>query len=218
MLNARTDREVTRVNTFEARWRIHTNLAKFTVIPIATRNPPPLMIDGENVPYKRSGSMLGIHVTGRGYTANITARVNKAKACLTRLLRFKDLEIRIKLHLIKTMIIPILTYPPVPTHALSNTAIQRLQRVQNSALKYAYGHRWDSFITMEELHTQASMPAINVRLHELARRVWERLENLGGPQYERLQNLHRNYPDNNHNWFPRSIPRLQGHEPEPRYT
>ena len=71
MLNARTGQEVERINTFE-KWRICSNMIKFTVIPMATRNPTLLLVDDELVDFSNRGSLLGLSVTDRGYTFYIT--------------------------------------------------------------------------------------------------------------------------------------------------
>ena len=141
MTNARTGREIARINNFEKEWKIRTNLAKFSVIPLATRTPAPLIVEGDDVGLSMRGSLLGLSVSTGGYTGHVSQRVSKAKAALTKLYRFRDLATGLKLHLIKALVLPILTYPPVPLHVLSKTAISRLQKVQNSALRFAFGTR-----------------------------------------------------------------------------
>ena len=218
MLNARTSREVERINAFEEKWRIRTNMTKFTVIPMATRNPTSLLVDDELVNFSNRGSFLGLSVTGRGYTTNITKRITAAKAALTKLYRFRDLDSKLKLHLIKAMVIPILTYPPIPTHALSKRAINRLQKVQNAGLRFAFNTRWDDFTTNESLHDAATIPAINTRLHHMALKVWKRMEAEGWEQFLALQEQSEGAPDRDHAWFPRSLLALQRNpNPEPRY-
>lgn len=217
MLNARTSREIARINSFEEEWRIKTNMAKFTVVPIATKTPAPLLVDGDDVGFRPRGSLLGLAVSSKGYTAHVSQRVTRAKEALARLYRFRDLATGLKLHLIKALILPILTYPPVPLHALSTTAISRLQRVQNSALRFALGTRWDDFTSSAELHEAASLPALNVRLHEMAAKVWQRMDDEGWDQYRVLQLLHEEAPRRQHAWFPRSLLRLENPPPEPRY-
>ncbi|XP_045105425.1 uncharacterized protein LOC123500936 [Portunus trituberculatus] len=152
-----------------------------------------------------------------GYTSHVSQRVARAKSALARLYRFRDLATGLKLHLVKALVLPILSYPPVPLHALSRTAISRLQKVQNSALRFAFGTRWDDFTTSASLHEAASLPALNVRLHEMATKVWERMEDEGWDQYRELQALHEETPDRQHAWFPRSLLQLQEGQPEPRY-
>uniref|UniRef100_A0A0P4W158 Reverse transcriptase domain-containing protein n=1 Tax=Scylla olivacea TaxID=85551 RepID=A0A0P4W158_SCYOL len=218
MLNARTEREITRVNDFEKRWKIKTNLAKFTVIPMAAHRPVPLHVQGVPVAFKRQGSILGLRVTGRGYTTHITARVAQARSALASLYRFRDLEEGIKLHLVKALVIPVLTYPPIPTHAMSRRAISRLQKVQNSALRFTFNTNLQGFITSEELHHRASLPAINVRLHLMAEAVWQRLKDDDGEYIRNVLRLHEEAPNQQHAWFPRSLLITEGQDaPLPRY-
>ncbi|XP_045119852.1 uncharacterized protein LOC123509545 [Portunus trituberculatus] len=152
-----------------------------------------------------------------GYTTHVSHRVARAKSALTRLYRFRDLATGLKLHLIKALIIPILSYPPVPLHALSRTAISRLQRVQNSALRFAFGTRWDDFTSSASLHEAASLPALNVRLQEMAAKLWQRMDDEGWDQYRALRALHEETPHRQHAWFPRSLLKLEEEPPEPRY-
>ena len=217
MLSARTSREVERISAFEREWRIRTNVAKFTVIPLATQDPEPLLVEGDAVDYNASGNLLGLRITGRGYTSHVTERVQRARAALGRLYRFHDLEATLKLRLVGALVLPILTYPPVPLHALSRTAKSRLQRVQNSALRFALNTRWDDFRTTESLHIEAGLEPVNIRLHHLARKLWETLELEGGDQFTSLQELHAAAEGRSHSWFPRSILALEA-EPDPCYS
>ena len=132
--------------------------------------------------------------------------------------RFRNLDTRLKLHLVKALVIPILTYPPIPTHTLSKAAISRLQKVQNSALRFVFGTKWDDFTTTASLHEAASLPALNVRLHQMAAQVWEQMESEGWEQFLALRELHDGAPDRQHTWFPRSLLTLeQNPQPAPQY-
>ena len=215
MTNARTSREIARINNFEKEWKIRTNLAKFSVIPLATRTPAPLIVEGDDVGLSMRGSLLGLSVSTGGYTGHVSQRVSKAKAALTKLYRFRDLAIGLKLHVIKSLVLPILTYPPVPLHVLSKTAISRLQKVQNSALRFAFGTRWDDFTSSESLHEAASIPALNVRLHDMAAKVWQRMEDEEWGQYLVLKTMHEETPQRQHAWFPRSLLRLENNPLSP---
>ncbi|KAG0729416.1 hypothetical protein GWK47_000313 [Chionoecetes opilio] len=219
MLNARTEREVARISAFEEEWRIKTNLAKFSVIPMATQNPPPLMVDGRVVDFQASGTVLGLQVSSRGYVSHVTSRVRRAKSALFTLYRFRDLDAGLKLHLVKALVLPVLTYPPIPLHALSRTAISKLQRVQNAALRFVVNHRWDDFVTMESLHESVDLPAINVRLHHMASQVWLRMQEEDWEQFLVLQELSDAAPDRSHGWFPGSLRALRDNpDPAPRYS
>ncbi|MPD04971.1 hypothetical protein E2C01_100686 [Portunus trituberculatus] len=101
-------------------------MAKFTFVPLATKTPAPLRVDGDDVGFSPRGSLLGLSVSTMGYTTHVSQRVARVKLALTRLYRFRDLATGLKLHLIKALVIPILSYPPVPLYTLSHTAISRL--------------------------------------------------------------------------------------------
>ena len=218
MLNLHTAREISRVNTFEAEWKIKTNRAKFHVVPVASTKPAPLIIDGQRTEFSRRGTILGLSVSTHGYTTHVTSRVTQARAALTTLFRFRSLSTRIKLRLIKALVIPILTYPPIPIHALSKTAVSRLQKVQNSAIRFALGTRWDDFRTSQSLHEEASIPALNIRLHDLATSIWQRMAEEDWDQFRTIQDLHDGAPDRHHAWFPRSLLALERDpNPAPRY-
>lgn len=107
----------------------------------------------------------------------------RAKKALKKLWRFKDLPEGLKLHLIKALVLQVLTYPPVPTHAFSKAALSRLQRVQNAALWYVYNTKWDDFVTSKELHNRASLPVLNIRLTELGQKVCQKMESEDWEQY-----------------------------------
>lgn len=149
---------------------------------------------------------------------HVGQRVARAKSALARLYRFRDLDTKLKLHLIKALVVPVLTYLPVPTHAFSRRAISHLQKVQNAALRFAFDTRWDDFITTESLHEASSLPALNIRLHPMATQVWQRMEDEGWEQYLSLRELHEGAPDRQHSWFPRSLLTLERDpNPVPRY-
>ena len=132
-------------------------------------NPTPLLVDEDPVDFRSRGRLLGLQISGRGYPSHVADRIRNAKQALGTLYRFRDLDRGLKFHLIKALVISVLIYPPVPTHAFSRNAISRLQRIQNAALRFALDVRWDQFRTMESMHEEASIPALNVRLQDLAK-------------------------------------------------
>ncbi len=57
----------------------------------------------------------------RGITGHCVDIKNKGNAVLTKLRRFTNLTPKLKATLVKTQLIPILEYPPIPITAVSNT-------------------------------------------------------------------------------------------------
>ena len=177
-----------------------------------------LRVNGDVVDFQSRGTLLGLQVSGQGYVGHVNSRVARARKALVTLYRFRDLEPKLKLHLVKTLVIPILTYPPVPIHALSRHSLSRLQKVQNAALRFALNARWDEFRTSEALHLEAGLQAINARLHYMATQTWDRLEAEDWPQFRSLRALHEEAIERNHSWFPRSLLAIERNpDPVPRY-
>ena len=194
-------------------------MAKFTVIAPATKNPAQLIADDDPIDFRPSGPLLGLKISGTGYSSHVTVRMNKARTALATLYRFRELEPKIKLHLVKALVLPVLTYPPIPLHVLSKRAHSRLQRVQNVALRFATGVRWDDCVRMEDLHEEATVPPINVRLHQLAAQIWQRMADENWEQYLVLWDLHDAALDRDYCWCPRSIRALKRDPaPTPLYT
>lgn len=75
------------------------------------------------------------------------------------------------------MVLPTHDYPPVPTHTLSNTQIQSLQRTQNKALSWATEQRYIYTHATRQIHELTDTETINilVRLHKQDCKIWETL-------------------------------------------
>ena len=90
-----------------------------------------------------------------------------------------------------------------------------LQRVQNNALMWVYG--WGEDFrrpTNEYLHARYNVPPLNQRLHTLARRTWQRLEEDRDPNLTRIIEDSAHFEDEEeHHWWPRSRPRALGPAP-----
>ena len=90
--------------------------------------------------------------------------------------RIYRLSTKTKLLLIKTQIIPILTYPCIPLNVASITNIYYLQTVLNKALKFAYNIRYPYSPSLELLHIDAKISPINLILHEQAKNMWYKIQ------------------------------------------
>lgn len=126
------------------------------------------------------------------------------------------MSIKIKVHLIKTLIIPVLDYPPIPTHALSKSQISILQKIQNKALRYAYNQRHPYTMNTMQLHEAANIEPINIRLHYRAAKIWDTIQTQQIPLYTQLtENMGNIQHYNRH--FPSSLNTLNNPPPEPCY-
>lgn len=193
-------------------------MTKFTVLPIAINKTMPITIDNNIVQYAEKATILGLTINSRGYTKQITINKNKPQRALYTIKRFSHLNTNIKLHLIKTCVIPILTYPPYPLASLSKTSIKKLQKIQNNSLRYVYNEKYPFNRTMEELHTLSNIKPINIVIHEQARKTKSTMQN--NIQDETYIQFVTENQDNQkeHSWFPKTALRLDRHNPTPNYT
>lgn len=88
------------------------------------------------------GKVLGLTIGRTGITQHVYETHNKGKTALKEIRRFKSLPINIKLHLIKAYILPVLQYTPIPLVTLGKCNERKLQRTQNSALRFAYSENY----------------------------------------------------------------------------
>lgn len=130
------------------------------------------------------GKILGLTISRQGYCDHVSSRREVASNALEKLCRFSDMPINVKTHLVKTLVLPVLDYPPIPTHALSNAQLNRLQVVQNKALRFATGKRYPYALTTEDLYALTKTLALNIRLHQQAEKIWTSLPTMSLPILE----------------------------------
>ena len=112
MMGLRTEREIIRINNYEDKWKIKTNINKFTPIALGHRREEIIRINNNNeINFETQGKSLGLKITRNGYYSHVTERKAQATAALKKLKRFSQLPSKIKTHLVKAMVLPILDYP-----------------------------------------------------------------------------------------------------------
>lgn len=204
-------------SVYEKDWRIHTNESKFSIFNLGARLHENISTNTRAIATQHQGTLLGLTISRSGYASHINKRCDHARTTLGKLYRFRTMPTKLKLHLVKTLIIPILEHPPVPTHTLSKTQISKLQKVQNKALRFATNQFYASTLTNEQIHINTNTFPINIRLHLQATRIWARIALLNLPLHTHLTNNLPNIERFNHS-FPSSLRRLQSDShPEPCY-
>lgn len=203
-----TGREIENINVYEENWKIETNINKFTVIRLGARKNEQIITHKDNI-YEttHNGKILGLNISSSGYYQHIKVRKNQATQTLRKLYRFYEMPTKIKVHLVKTLILPVLDYPPIPIHAMSQNQISQLQRTQNKALRFAYSQRYPYTLTTEQLHQQAKVHPINIRLHNSAAKIWNSIAAQQIPLYTQLTQ-NREHIENYHKHFPSSLNKI----------
>ena len=134
---------------------------------------------------------------------------------VTKLKRFRAAKAKTRLHLYKQLVLAIIEYPPVPTHALFKIRITMLQRIQNRAMRQAYDDTsYQPRLTTEKLHKKAKLKPINQRLNQRAINIWNMIQ---GMRHTILQDLigREMQITKEYHYFPMARTRLD--RPLPKY-
>lgn len=216
--DARVVREALRLNTYERTWKIKTNIDKFTIVALGRKKPNDLQIQGQTIQHQKHCQILGHTVTSTGLIVrHVNDKKIKAKIALKSLYRFWHFTEQLKLYLVKTKLLPILDYSPIPTHTASRTKMLELQRIQNKALRYVTDQRYPYTESTEAQHHRLNVQPISTRLREAAHKIWEKLDNQEDPNYTHVKEYDGN-TDMDHSWFPRSLKSLREPPPDHRFT
>ena len=102
--------------------------------------------------------------------------INKTTYNFNKLYRFKSPPPKIKLILYKTLIRPLMEYPSILIADTSKTHINKLQIIQNKALRFiqAYNTHWSDFITNNTLDNTAKLETVKERLNKLQLKSYQR--------------------------------------------
>ncbi len=109
---------------------------KFTIIPMAVKKKEDIIINNNIIPYKNSGRTLGLKNASTGLKQHVDEIKKKGNIALQELQRFRNLSTKIKLYLFTAFMLPIILYLIIPLVIISNKNIQKLQSLQNKALRF----------------------------------------------------------------------------------
>ena len=108
---------------------------------------------------------------------------------------------KIKTHLVKALVLPILEYPTVPTISMSKTQISKLQKTQNKALRFATEQRYPYTLNTQQIHVQTNTEPLNIKLYNRTEKIWQNLRNEGNPilmelleRKDTIRRYNRNFP------------------------
>jgi hypothetical protein len=209
-----TEVAIESINTFEKKWKIKTNMQKFTVVPIARRNTSEIIVEGEYVPYQSTGKVLGLNFSSRGYSSHLSIKRAMAWNSLRKLYRFRNLSTNIKRKLYLAYIRSALTYPIIPMHTFSTTALKQLQKIQNAAIRFITNVSLFDEISARTLHQQSRLEPLNIVMHNQAQNIWEHIKNTQPDIFQAFEN---GYHDKPHGWFRSSRLTAMGPRPVPLY-
>ena len=169
---------------WEKDWGIKSNLSKSKIqctgAAISTLEKiGGIESDGIKIPLSHRVTVLGgILGKKRRTIMNIRSSLGNARGALAKLYRFKNAPERIKKHLIKALVRPILEYPVALNRNLSTRAQKQMQGVQNKALRFVKGLRKGDRVRMSDLHDELGFEPINVRIDQLANKMINKMKDL----------------------------------------
>ena len=217
MLATRTSREIQRINDYEKKWKIKTSEYKFKILSISAQKPYDVLIDNRKINFANEISILGLKITRTGINAHIKERIRKAFNELKKLKRFKLLTPKVKTHLYKALIRPIYEYPIMPMCNIAASNQLKLQRIQNSAIKFIKSNDNEQ-LTIEEAHKKYNIEAVNVRLFKRAQKMWDRFTIAESELVERSMAENEQIDTKDHYWWKRLASGIDNQEPNPIYT
>ena len=214
MMKIRLEREICRINRYEKQWKIKTNEEKFKIIPIAQYKTEPIIINGRRINTSKDGKFLGLKLQSTGLVGHATDKIKKGKTVVSKLTRFRNLTPKLKTTLVKTLLIPVIEYPPVPTCSLSKFQKVNFQKVLNKGLRFIHCNEPDNF-TIEQLHQLYKIIPFNISIHNKAVKTWQIVRSIEEESsYEEIVSQR----ENPHNWFPKTTIIIQAPPPTPIFT
>ena len=171
-----TTHAIRQLNDYENKWKIQTNIDKFSTINIARQKTDTLTINENDLTYKRNAKILGLTFNNRGPSKQSSIRRAIARKTMHKLYRFKRLSTYNKKRLYLTIVRPQLLYPIIPLNTASKTSISKLQTVQNLGLRFIENVRRIDRIPSWTLHRTHDIPPINQYLHDRSIKTWKQLD------------------------------------------
>lgn len=218
MMARRTEREVERLNEYEAKWKIQTNMGKFKILSISKSGPSPITVNNRVQPFVRSLQMLGLTFSRTGCKLHVRQRLQMAVRERGKLNRFRNLKTKLQIKLYKSLVRAKLEYPIVPICLAAKSTVAKLQQFQNKSLKICCrGNLEDQGLTIEEIHLKYNVEPINIRLYRLAQKAWDKAEMLMPDLAEETRALN-NLDSPDHYWWKRIGAYIAQDEPQPIYV
>src|SRR5690349_21767838 len=184
-MNKLLSEAVAKVFDFFLKWKIFPNKSKTECIAFSKSSKLhqklkdfPLIIDGESHDWSEQVTYLGVTLDKKlNFGQHIQRSVQKAGTMLKTLFplmkRNNSLSTYNKLHLYRAMIRLILTYASPIFSNCAKTHFERLQKIQNKALKMASNSDW-LFTRTSTLHLQTGIPLVRDYVDQLDEKFYSR--------------------------------------------
>jgi hypothetical protein len=182
---------VLKINSFERRWKIKTNRAKFQILPIAGKKKITYDIGDEvRIEPAHHGKLLGLRLDRFNCNPHCKERLAIARGRLKTLKKLNVLDSAKKLLLYKMVLRPILGYPAIPLNTISLENLRLYESFDRQAARWIYNIPWTDFVTntqLEETMREANWLPMNQFLHNQASNEWDRIALAMPDEYTHLK-------------------------------
>lgn len=152
------------------KWKIKINtektvLACFTYRKTKQLPDATLSINGTDIPWTKELKYLGItfdsRLTMKRQTLDMCNKVDAAISLLYPYINYhSQLDEKLKVHIYRTYLRPILTYAIPVMQTMSKTGFKILERKQNKCLRMLLAIPWESRTSNKIVHQRANLPTI----------------------------------------------------------
>ena len=164
-------------------WKIKINPSK-TEIGIrgitkrSIDNAGGVSINNNRINVSNTIKILGYMFDNNKYSHSQVA--NKAVSAynqVNKLYKFNQAPPKIQIYLYKMLVRPLLEYAPIRITSSTRADIEKLQKIQNRALRNIYHIQWWQLITNKELHQRSKLITIKERLDKLSKKSISKFQN-----------------------------------------
>ena len=165
--------ETQQINQFEGKWMFKTNVAKFKIVEFGANKKQTFHHPryGLNCNPVDETTVLGLKLTTNGIKKQIEENIIKAKVQLSKMWKFRNLNMKNKRELYLMLVRPLLIYPCIPLHVANNSQMLKLQRMQNKGINFILGRRQAYGENSETRHRLTQLEPINMTLHHKAKNI-----------------------------------------------
>ena len=178
------EEELKKTLDWEIKWRIKSNenKSKVGVSGTTVRNIAALggiKSNNKQIEICNSIKVLGYTIDSRkNSTTHIKEITNKANNNLKRLRRFQCAPPKIKKHLFKALVLPLIEYPYLQLYNSGKMNISKIQKMLNKGLRYITNTKLKDKITSKSLHEANKIIPMNIRLSRLAQKTLNKMKSI----------------------------------------
>ena len=150
--------ELIQIDNYQAKWLIKTNKQKSNIVMYHTNirtihGLALININGGIIPFSQNTNILGVKFDYQLNMRNhIDTRIQMAKFTLSRLNRFKTMKTNLQFMLFQTLCLSQIMFSPTALIFPKTYGMDKLQKIQNKAIRQIHSIDWFSFTRNLDLH------------------------------------------------------------------